>query len=114
MRPDTQLSDEVATFGETACAIEASRCSIAGRTLPEPAEATVIFTLEPCTRRSRKVWALLTSEVRGCRFSAAQGRRQRAWVVPPSGGPMQVGTTPELIFRAKIGTDGKVDLGVAL
>jgi|SRR5215217_7130064 hypothetical protein len=49
MRPDTQLSDEMATVSETACAIEASRRPISGRTLPEPAEATAIFTLEPRT-----------------------------------------------------------------
>ena len=73
MRPDTQLSDEMATVSETAYPIEASRRLISGRTLPEPAEATAIFTLEPRTRRSRKVWALLTSEVRGCPFAAAQG-----------------------------------------
>src|SRR5918995_2636979 len=77
MRPDTQLSDEMATVSETAYPIEASRRPISGRTLPEPVEVTAIFTLEPRTKRSRKVWALLTSEVRGCRFAAAQGRRRR-------------------------------------
>src|SRR5829696_8973481 len=74
MRPDTQLSDEMATVSETACAVEVPRRPISGRTLPEPADATAIFTLEPRTRRSRKVWALLTSEVRGCRFSVVLGR----------------------------------------
>src|SRR3712207_1125829 len=38
MRPDTQRSDEVATFGEPACAVEASRRLISRRTLPKPAE----------------------------------------------------------------------------
>src|ERR671913_207469 len=93
----------MATVSETACAIEASRRPISGRTLPEPAEATAIFTLEPRTRRSRKVWALLTSEVRECRFSAARGRRRRGvLLLPPSSGPTQVGTTPGLAFRAAI------------
>jgi hypothetical protein len=46
---------------------------------------------------------------RGCAGSAGVDG-----LLPPSSGPTQVGTTPELIFRAKIGTDGKVDLGVAL
>src|SRR5918998_1570713 len=77
MRPDTQLSDEMATVSETAYPIEVPRRLISGRTFPDPAEATAIFTLEPRTGRSRKVWALLTSEARGCRFSAARGRRQR-------------------------------------
>ena len=34
--------------------------------------------------------------------------------LPPSGGPTQAGTTPSVAFRAKIGSDGEVDLGVAL
>src|SRR5215203_2919416 len=80
MRPDTQLSDEMAGVSETACAVEASRRPISRRTLPEPADATAVFTLVPRTRRSRKVWALLTSELRGCRFSAARGRRRVAVV----------------------------------
>src|SRR5215218_10338370 len=59
MRPDTQLSDEMTGVSETACVVEASRRPISGRTLPEPAEATAVFTLIPRTRRSRKVWAFL-------------------------------------------------------
>ena len=39
---------------------------------------------------------------------------RRRWVLPPSGGCKQVGTTPGLSFRAVIGVDGKEEMEVAL
>jgi hypothetical protein len=35
-------------------------------------------------------------------------------LLPLSRGPTQVKTTPKLSFRAVVGADGEVDLGVAL
>jgi hypothetical protein len=35
-------------------------------------------------------------------------------LLPPSRGPTQAGPTDSVALRAKIGTDGEVDLGVAL
>jgi len=34
-------------------------------------------------------------------------------LLPPSGGPTQVGTTPRVAFRAKIGSDGDMKIEVA-
>jgi hypothetical protein len=35
-------------------------------------------------------------------------------LLPPSGGPTQVGTTPSLMFRAMIVANGKVEMQVAV
>jgi hypothetical protein len=40
--------------------------------------------------------------------------RRRVLLLPPSGGPTQVRTTPVVSFQALIGPYGEVELGVAL
>jgi hypothetical protein len=45
---------------------------------------------------------------------AAREKAPAGQVLPPSGGPTQIGTTPQLIFRAVVGTDSEMKLAVAL
>ena len=46
---------------------------------------------------------------------AREAREEAKSLLPPSGGPTQVGTTPSLAFRAMIGADGgEVEMVVAL
>ena len=40
--------------------------------------------------------------------------RRRAQVLPPSSGPTQVRTTPEMVFRAVVSLGGEVELNLAL
>ena len=68
------------------------------------------------SKQSLLTWPLtpLGQKPAGTGLSACAGRR--SWcrsLLPRSGGPTQVRTTPRVAFRAVVGTDGGVELGVA-